>query len=589
MSSESESQGHADIVGTKPEGVADMTPRSIGVGMIVALIMGASYPYIVLKLGFGPNVSVVAAFFGFLFLRILSKNYNRWENNMVETAGTAASQTAFMCILLAAFDLLAANPKSGFQNTLTPLQSFEWLTFAALLGVLVAAPLRQHYIVDEKLTYADGVAAGETLIVLDSKGKEGRKAVWSMAIGTLSSAFHFALREEALLLKWLPDAWSWGSPLLKRMGVGLSWSQLSLGSGMIVGLRINVSMMLGGILSWVIAPLVLTDLGWIVAEPKRNEVLFWIMWPATGMLVAAGLTSLGLKWKVLANTFKGLGEAKVSGGDFPLRWTLIGAGFAAAGLIVVQKVNLGIPPWLTLIAIVLSLPLMLVGLRVLGETNWGPISTLANVMQAVFAGIVPGNLTANMVASGTTGTIATSSEAIMQDYKAGHMLGSTPRKLTIMQLIGVPIGAAAVSWVYPYLRETYGIVGDTAKLTAPASARWAGFATILQDGVQALPPHAITAFIIFSALGILFTVLEGKKSLRNFVPSPTGIGIAMLVPFNVVSMMFLGGLIGWVWEKRDKKSSDTYATPLASGLIAGEAIVAVIVPLLVALGIVAVD
>ena len=74
--------------------------------------MGASYPYMVLKLGFGPNVSVVAAFFGYLALGIAFKDYNRWENNIVQTAGTAAAQTAFMCVLLAAFDMLRASPTS---------------------------------------------------------------------------------------------------------------------------------------------------------------------------------------------------------------------------------------------------------------------------------------------------------------------------------------------------------------------------------------------------------------------------------------------------------------------------------------------
>src|SRR6478609_2810550 len=93
----------------------EFTPRAVICGLVVAAIMGASYPYIVLKLGFGPNVSVVAAFFGFLFLGLASKSYNRWENNIVQAAGTSASQTAFMCILLAAFDMLAANPKSGFN------------------------------------------------------------------------------------------------------------------------------------------------------------------------------------------------------------------------------------------------------------------------------------------------------------------------------------------------------------------------------------------------------------------------------------------------------------------------------------------
>ena len=154
----------------KPAHIRELTPRAIICGLGVAAVMGASYPYIVLKLGFGPNVSVVAAFFGYLALGIVFKDYNKWENNIVQTAGTAAAQTAFMCVLLAAFDMLSASQTISFKLTLTPLQSFAWLTSAGLLGVLLAVPMRQHFVVDEKLTYADGLAAGETLIVLDGIG-----------------------------------------------------------------------------------------------------------------------------------------------------------------------------------------------------------------------------------------------------------------------------------------------------------------------------------------------------------------------------------------------------------------------------------
>jgi uncharacterized oligopeptide transporter (OPT) family protein len=219
---------------------------------------------------------------------------------------------------------------------------------------------------------------------------------------------------------------------------------------------------------------------------------------------------------------------------------------------------------------------MLVGLRVLGETNWGPISALSNMMQGVFAAIAPGNVAANMVASGTTGTIATSSEAIMQDYKCGETIGTKPRSLTIMQLIAVPVGAAAVSWIYPVLVSRYGIVGDNAQLTSPISNKWSGFAQILKDGAHALPTSALYALAIFSVLGVALTVLEANPRIRKFVPSPTGIGIGILVPFNVVFTMFLGGIVGSIWERAHKASADVYMIPLASGLIAGEAIVAVI-------------
>src|SRR5207248_8156342 len=121
----------------------------------------------------------------------------------------------------------------------------------------------------------------------------------------------------------------------------------------------------------------------------------------------------------------------------------------------------------------------------------GPISSLSNMMQGVFAVLAPGNVAANMVASGTTGTIATDSEAIMQDYKAGDMIGASPRYMTYMQLLATPVGAAAVCWMYPVLRAQYGI--GEAGLSSPTSRRWAGFAEILSKGFDALPRGAVAA------------------------------------------------------------------------------------------------
>src|SRR4051812_34524583 len=97
----------------KPADAREWSLRAVIAGVVVAAIMGGSYPYIVMKLGFGPNVSVVAAFFGYLFLGILFRNFSRWENNIVQTAGTSAAQTAFMCVILGAFDLLSQMSKAN--------------------------------------------------------------------------------------------------------------------------------------------------------------------------------------------------------------------------------------------------------------------------------------------------------------------------------------------------------------------------------------------------------------------------------------------------------------------------------------------
>ncbi len=561
----------------KPEGFREFSVRAVIAGIVVAAVMGASYPYIVLKLGFGPNVSVVAAFFGFLALGLVFRNYNRWENNIVQTAGTSAAQTAFMCVLLAAFDMLAMNPALDFHLALSPMQSFAWLTTAGLLGVLLAVPMRQHFVVDEKLTYADGVAAAETLIVLDSRGKESRGAAASMGAGTAASAGAMVLQQFRLM----PEQLALG-PYGAALGVGVSWSLLSLGSGMLVGMRINLSMLVGMFLSWVIAPPLLLG-EHVIPTVSRTLVLRWIMWPATGMLIAGGLAALFLRWRILVKTFAQLSGRSVRSDEFPMRWVLGGVAITSVALIVVQRLSLGMPVWITVTAILLSLPLMLVGLRVLGETNWGPISALSNMMQGIFAVVAPGHIAANMAASGTTGTIACESEALMQDYKAGHMIGSSPRYMTYAQLIAVPVGALAVSYTYPLLRGHYGIGGEHG-LTSPISAKWAGFAELLSAGLSALPRGAIEAMAIFVILGILLTVVEQRW--KKFVPSPTGVGIGMLVPGVAVASMFLGGIVEFVWRRVAPKSAAQHLTPVASGLIAGEAIVAVFIAILSAAGVI---
>ena len=575
---------------TKPPHVREITPRSIIVGLIVALVIGASYPYVVLKFGFGPNISVVSAFFGFMALG-LTKNYNRWENNIVQTAGTTAGQIAFLCWLLAAFDILAAEPGSGFDVHLTRMQTFVWLSASGLLGVLLAVPLRKHFIEDENLPFPDGIAAGETLIMLDSRGEQARKSAFVMIGALVLSGLTFL----ATQLRWIVD----NIPLAvnafsARVGLGFGVSLLNIGSGMIIGLRISASMLIGGIIGWVIAPPWLLSQGLLAADARRVDILLLIMWPAVGMLVAGGLAALLLRWGVLVRTFKGLASASGMSGDLPLRWVWVGSLAASVFLIAVQALFFGTPVWHSVVAIVLSVPLGLVALRVLGETNWGPISTMTNVIQAAFGGIAPGDLRANMVASGITAAVAAESEGLMQDFRAGQMLGSTPRMLTYMQLIAVPVGALALAFMYPLLRDTYGVIGDNAQLLSPTSQRWVGFAKLVTQeltgpaaanpAVAARVSWMTTSLAVGALVGVILTFLEQKEKWRPYIPSPTGMGIAMLIPVNAVTMIFIGAAADSIWAKVAPGAHERYSIPIASGLIAGEALVAVVIPLLVTVG-----
>jgi uncharacterized oligopeptide transporter (OPT) family protein len=267
--------------------------------------------------------------------------------------------------------------------------------------------------------------------------------------------------------------------------------------------------------------------------------------------------------------------------DFPMQYVVIGSIVMTIAICLIQYISMGIPVWLSFIAIVLSLPLMLVGLRVLGETNWGPISAMSNMMQAIFAFISPGNVPVNMSSSGLTGTIAVTSEALMQDFKAGQLIGSNPRSLTIAQLIAAPIGSLATALVYPVLRDKFGI-GPTG-LSSPISVKWAGFAELLTKGLSALPPGCLVGLVIGITVGVILTLVAEKKP--KFVPSPAAIGIGMLIPASVLITFILGGVGQLIWAGTSEQSEKNYRIPLASGLIAGEAILAVALAVLAAMGI----
>jgi uncharacterized oligopeptide transporter (OPT) family protein len=160
--------------------------------------------------------------------------------------------------------------------------------------------------------------------------------------------------------------------------------------------------------------------------------------------------------------------------------------------------------------------------------------------------------------------------------------------MTIAQLIGAPIGAAALALTYPALVKTYGIVGEHAELSAPGSRRTAGIVELLSGGISKLPQTALWAMLIAVILGAVFAILEQNPSWKRWTPSPTGLGLGALLPFSAVATLFIGGGFATVWRRRYPESAKHYLIPLASGLIAGEALiavlVAVLVPVLAALG-----
>ena len=350
------------------------------------------------------------------------------------------------------------------------------------------------------------MAAAETLVVLDpprdappAERNIARTAATVMGVGMLASGLLMLVNKDSHLLDLIPGGWDTGALTLGagRSGVRgrghgrrdrLQPAQHRLGHDhRPAGHELDD---VGCVIGWILAPLLLVQSHLLPDHPSRNVVLQWVMWPGLGMMIAGGMMTIALRWRMLFEAFKGLGGAGNSE-DVPLGWIAGGAVVLSIALCVVQSLFFGLPIWMSAVAILLSVPMMLVGLRALGETNWGPIGALSNLTQGLFAGIAPGNLVANVVGAGAAGTIAMTSEGLMQDYRAGYLIGSSPRSMLVAQLMGAPIGAAALAFTYPLLVKTYGLIGDHAQLAAPGARRTAAFAELLSTGVSKLPPFAL--------------------------------------------------------------------------------------------------
>jgi uncharacterized oligopeptide transporter (OPT) family protein len=459
------------------------------------------------------------------------------------------------------------------------------------------------------MVFADGVAAAETIVVLDSKGPEARGKLQLLGLTALASAVVDWFREG---MDKLHDFYP--TPLFGRYKVGIEWNLLSVGTGLLIGLNVSLSMLAATLVVVGVGPRLvesgvgreivlngvgpehraecerLIDKGWDELTPEEQAfvkehgnkqadytqqkyfsiMLLWFMWPATGLMITSAITAVLLKWRSIVESFRHLRVSAARGGgeDMSLRTVAVGSVLLTAALAVVAKHYFDMSYVQTVVAVLCSLPLILVGVRVLGETNNGPISVMMNGLQAVFAVFWPSSIGHNLVAAGMAGSCNSQGQGTIQDYKTGKIIGSTPRVLTWVQLAAVPIGAAAVAVMYPLLTTRYRL-GE--ELTTPTGVKVANMAVLLSQGWGALPRGAALWTVIASVVGILIPLVQHYRRIE-WLPSAAGFGFGLILPGTLNIPMAIGGILGWLWARQDKTSYDRYAVTVASGFIAGEAL-----------------
>jgi uncharacterized oligopeptide transporter (OPT) family protein len=533
------------------------------------------------------------------------------------------SGIAFMVVILAAFFYIKALTGRDIGFHPSSMQMFLWLVVSANLGVFMGILPRSSILKDRKLPWPTSLATlsiAQTLT--DPRATESTRARRDVLTTTTGVAGFLTFLRDGLGV--IPSIV--GNPLL-NLSMGLELA--ALGLGMLVPLSVGLSGLLG---TWIIATFGETaarysalsgvpeaDLGRCLtrldgldaltgaehdaalafltqscgkavefshAHSHFKYVVQWMMWPATAMMIAAAVTSvlIPVVRSVIARDTTPEEPAFESQADetIPLWWTLTGLGVSVTLLVWLTTSWFNMPWTEVLLAVAIQPLLIVAGLRVLGITGAGPVSLMANATQFLFGMLWPAQIRANLTAAYVSASPQASSENVVPAFWVAQRLGGRYRTLVIAQLIVIPIGALLTPIVFNVLQHTYGIGLNPGQLSAPTGLKIATLAIAMERGLGYLPHGALAASKVGIVLGVVFELLlavrakDGEGSRFWFVPIPAALGFALILPPSLNIAIALGAVTAAVWRKAAPGVDghfERYAAPLASGLIAGEAVV----------------
>jgi putative OPT family oligopeptide transporter len=606
--------------------VPQLTLRAVTMGAMLGMLMSVSNLYTTLKVGWSFGVAITSCVISYVIwnaFRALSGGrltpMSILENNCMQSTASAAGASTGSTIGTCFGALLLLDPLH--RHLSWPIVASFTLATAAL-GVFLAIPMKRQMINQEQLPFPSGIAAATTLRSLYTSGNEALRKAYALVaalvvgavIGVLNTAEDqfvalgkfFAWMKAHLFDVHLPDLVpADGFRLLAgkpMVAFGFEPSALLIAAGMIVGLRVSLSMLAASAaLFYVVAPwlqsldaLNANVAGYVPSIPLVGggalyHPVRWALWGGASVLVFSSLASLALQWRTVARSFRILRrsnaaaasgdiEAKMAAIEVPNSWFVAGIVPIAIAMLLVQIIAFQIQWWAGLIAVGMSFVLSLVACRTTGETDTTPVGPMGKVMQLLFAVVSPGNVTHNLVSAGVGANSAAASADLLTDLKSGYLLGANPRRQFLAQFVGVFFGTLAIvpAW--------YLMIPDAAaleKFPLPATQTWVAVARVLSLGIATLPMSARIAILIGALIGVAIPLLEKMfPRARPYLPSATGLGLGWLVFFSNALSFAIGAVVAWAWGVANKKSQESFNVPIASGLIAGESLIKALLAML---------
>jgi len=587
--------------------IPQLTLRAVLIGMVLGGVMSLSNLYVGLKTGWGLGVAITACVLSFSIgtalkkIGLLQTNLSILENNcMQSTASSAGYSTGSTMVGAISALLMIRGEHLPFWTLLI------WTIFLAILGVIVAIPMKRQMINIEQLKFPSGVAAAETLRSLYVKEGETSKQASSLGIAGLLGAVAAFARSNTFV--WYPKILkipamfdipgAIAGQKLAQWTISLDMSLIMVGAGAIIGMRVAWSMFLGGLFNYAYLAPIIYERG-VIKELGYQGIVSWSLWGGTAIMLTSGLLTFAFQWQTIRRSFSGISKILIGRTpkipnrklvtlkeiEVPDTWFLLGMAAATIGVVSIQVINFSIHWWMGIISILMTFFLALVACRATGETDITPVGAMGKITQLLYGVIAPANITTNLMTACVTAGAAASSADLLTDLKSGYLLGANPRKQFLAQFVGIFAGAAVIVPAFYVIVPTPQVLGSD-QFPAPAAQVWKAVAELLAHGLSSLDITERWALAIGGLVGILIPVLERllPAKFRRFIPSAMGLGLAFVIPFWNTLSIFLGALIAWVIERKAREVSRKYTIPVASGMIAGESLMGVLMALLGTLG-----
>ena len=564
----------------------EVTPYSVTMGIIMAIIFSAAAAYLGLKVGQVFEAAIPLAILAVGIGTMTGKKNMLGQNVIIQSIGASSG-----VIVAGAIFTLPALYILGLEAQF--YQVFLSSLFGGMLGILLIIPFRKYFVKDMhgKYPFPEGTATTEVLVSGEKGGSQAKLLAVSGLIGGL---YDFIIGTFGLWAETVSTRIAgWGVALADKFKAvcSINTGAAVLGLGYIVGLKYSALICAGSLLVWfVIVPLIGSIEGSTAAAMSAEEIFFAYGRPlgiggiamagVIGIIRSAGVikNALGVAVKELGG--KGDANAKVerTQKDITMRTVLSILIGVLVALIVFFQFGVLHNWWFSIIALlivfVIAFLFTTVAANAIAIVGSNPVSGMT-LMTLILSSIVllsaglqgREGMTAAMIIGGVVCTALSMAGGFITDLKIGYWIGTTPAKQEGWKFLGTIISAATVAGVIIILNKTYGFVGEGA-LVAPQANAMAAVIEPLMSGGE-------TPWILYIAGAVLALILTmiGIPALA--------FSLGMFIPLSLNLPLLVGGAISWFVGGRSKdealnKARKDRGTLIASGFIAGGALMGVV-------------